>query len=294
MGQSIGREERMLHHTSRFSCLEKNMFLALGLSISLSGGVQSAEEEDGIANYAYSVFSGTGRYKIDDRTIVAIRAPLVWDLVEADYETGKLGYRFLFPVAVGVTNFKDVDDFPDIDIDSLQTLGVAPGIEMVIPATPKWQVKPFAQGGYGFDLQSDSHTVIWGAGIRTRTSLGVDSNWLIGGEFLRAGEHPNRDAPATSFSRWGIGTEYRLPTDWQPYGHRVSWQARLLQWYFTDAVNFNPPSEKTTVSRSTEVGISFSVDPPISILGYPFTQGGIGYQVANGYNAITLFTTFPF
>ena len=77
------------------------MFLALGLSISLSGGVQSAEEEDGIANYAYSVFSGTGRYKIDDRTIVAIRAPLVWDLVEADYETGKLSYRFLFPVAVG-------------------------------------------------------------------------------------------------------------------------------------------------------------------------------------------------
>lgn len=280
-------------NTSRFSFLEKLMFFTISLYLFLSGGAQ-ATEEDGIAHYAYSVFAGTGRYKIDDRTIFAIRLPLFWDLIEADHETRRLGYRFLLPVAVGITNFEDVDEFPDIAIDSLQTLSVVPGVEVVVPATTKWQVKPFAQLGYGFDLKSDSNTFIWGAGVRTRTSIGADSNWLVGGEFLHAGEHPNRGAPETSFSRWGIGAEYRWPTDWQPYGHRVSWHARLLQWYFTDAVNFNPPTEKTTVSRSTELGVSFSIDPPISILGYSFTQGGIGYQAANGYEAITLFTTFPF
>lgn len=284
----------MLYSARRSRCLQHCLLLTLVLFVAHPALAESADDEVGIANYAYTVFSGTGRYKVDDRTIFAFRAPLVWDLAEANYESGELGYRLLLPIAIGFTDFEDDEFFPDIRIDSLQTVSVVPGVEVVIPVAPKWGVKPFAQLGYGADLQSDSHTLIWGAGVRTRSSFGDSSRWLVGGEYLHAGNRPNQGDPASSFSRWGIGAEYKWSTNWQPYGHRVSWHGRLIQRYFTDAVNFDPPYEKTKINRSTELGVSFGIDPPISILGYKFTQGGIGYQFADGYDAITLFTTFPF
>ena len=51
------------------------------------------EEESGVANYAYSVFTGTGRYRIGGRTIYVIRAPLAFNLKTPDYESGKFGYK---------------------------------------------------------------------------------------------------------------------------------------------------------------------------------------------------------
>jgi hypothetical protein len=253
------------------------------------------QEEEGVPNYAYSVFAGTGVYKIDDRRIYILRVPMKFDLKKIDYEAGeKYGLRLLLPVSVGITDFEDAEGLPDFGVDDLHTFSTAPGLEVPIALSSRWQIKPFAQLGYGVDLKSDSKSVIWGTGLRSSIRLGETSRWIIGGEFLWAGNNPNGDEPTTSFSRLGAGAEYRIPTDWEMAGRRVSWNLRLIQWYYSNAVNFKPPRERYELTEVTEVGVSLSVDKPIKILGYGFSQAGIGYEKTSGFDAIVFYTTFPF
>jgi hypothetical protein len=265
------------------------------LACLLSAVTVTTHAETGTANYAYSIFVGTGKYRVGDRTIYSIRLPLAFTLKEADYDTGRFGYKFLLPMAVGITNFDSFEDLPELSIDSLQTMSVTPGLEMQIPVKANWQIKPFAQAGLGWDMTTSSNSLIWGVGARTRAWFGDNEKWLVGGEFLWAGNDPKyEDEPNTNYSRIGMGAEYKWQTNWSPFGYRVSWHGRLIQNFFTQEVTYETPPEKVTIQNSTEVGLSFGIDPPINILGYKFRQGGIGYERADGIRAIKFFTTFPF
>jgi hypothetical protein len=253
------------------------------------------EEQTGVANYAYSIFIGTGRYEIGDRTIYVIRAPMAFNLKTPDYESGQFGYKFLLPMAIGITNFDNFEDLPELSVDSLQTVSVTPGVEMQIPVKANWQIKPFGQAGLGWDMTSSSNSFIWGAGARTQAWFGDNKKWLIGSEFLWSGNNPkHEEEPDSTFTRLGIGAEYKWQTNWSPFGYRVSWHARLVQYYFTHRVTLEPPPKEEQIENSTEVGFSFGIDPPINIFGYKFRQGGIAYERSDDVTAIKLFTTFPF
>jgi hypothetical protein len=265
--------------------------ILLCLSVAPSG----AGEETGVADYAYSVFVGTGRYKIDDRTIYVFRAPLIFDLKEVDYESGaNIGLTLLLPVAVGLTDFEDDDELPELSVNDLQTVVIAPGLEVPIALKQNWQLKPFAQVGIGADLKSDTESFVWGTGVRTSATLGEDANWLVGGEFLYAGNDPNNGDSTTSFSRLGAGVEYRIPTQQEFFSRRISWHARIIRWYFTNAVNFEPPLRPQTLNETTEFGIAVGFSRPFNIFGYQLHQAGISFETANDYKAIGLYTSFPF
>jgi hypothetical protein len=143
-------------------------------------------------------------------------------------------------------------------------------------------------------LKSDSESLVWGGGLRASRPLGRDERWLLGGEILRAGNKPSGDDRTTTFTRLGFGAEYRLPMQQELFGRRLSWQLRAIGWYFSDSVDFEPPPKPSKLNKSFEMGLSVAFDRPFNILGYKFTQGGIGFETANNYRAITLFTTFPF
>jgi hypothetical protein len=253
------------------------------------------EEEKGVANYAYSVFIGTGQYQISDRTIYVIRAPLRFSLKSPDYDSGKFGYSLLLPMSVGITNYKDLSELPELSVESLQTMSITPGVEMQIPVSENWLIKPFAQAGLGWDLKSSSNSFIWGTGARARAWFGENKKWLVGGEVLWAGNNPKyADEPDTKFSRLGIGAEYKWQTSWSPFGRRVSLHGRVLQYYFAHRVAYEAPPTEVKIQNATEIGLSFGLNPPVNILGYKFRQGGVGYERSDEVRAIKLFTTFPF
>ena len=85
-----------------------------------------------------------------------------------------------------------------------------------------------------------------------------------------------------------------MPTKWYVFGRNLSLHGRIVQYYFGNPVNFEEELDEFKVKYSTELGVSFSVDPPINILGYKFRQGGIGFERAGEYDAVKIFTTFPF
>jgi hypothetical protein len=268
--------------------------LLLLLAITVSPLLLSSEV-DGVANYAYSVFVGTGRYEVEDRTIYIFRAPLEFDIKEIDLDEGHtVGLRLLVPVAIGVTNFEFIEELPELDVNDIQTVSIVPGLEVPIALDEHWQLKPFVQAGFGADAKSDSRSFIWGAGVRTRGTYGEGSRWKWGGEYLWAGNNPTGEAETTSFSRLGFGVEYKIPTNWSVGGRYISWHLRALHWQFTDAVDFEEPVLPTKLNSANELGLSFGLSRPVRVLGYDFTQLGVGYEWADDFKAVKFFTTFPF
>ncbi|RLA40412.1 MAG: hypothetical protein DRR06_17505 [Gammaproteobacteria bacterium] len=275
--------------------LQRFTYTLAVFAISSFFGAASAENVDGVADYAYSVFVGTGKYSIQDRTIYVLRVPLEFDIYEFDYGPDKkLGLKLLAPGAIGVTNFDSFEELPELDVNDIQTLSFVPGLELSIPLNEHWQLKPFAQIGFGMDTKSDSESFIWGAGVRSRATYGDDSRWMLGGEFLWAGNNPNGGDSTTSFSRLGLGVEYKIPTNISVFERSISWHLRAFQWYFSDTKTFREPLLPFKLNNSTEVGISFGLDRPIRMLGYDFSQFGVGYEWSGDFEAITVFTTFPF
>ncbi|MEH6593635.1 MAG: hypothetical protein V7746_25430 [Halioglobus sp.] len=258
--------------------------------------LSTADEVDGVTNYAYAVFVGTGKYSVSDRDIYIFRAPLSFDLEEIDLEAGdNTGIRLLAPVAIGLTNFEHLDELPELDVKDLQSISFVPGVEVPIALDQHWLLNPFVQAGFGVDTKSDSESFIWGAGIRTSARFGDEARWIVGAEFLRAGNNPTSgDDPSTSFSRLGLGTEYKIPTNWLVFDRYVSWHLRAIHWYFSDPVVFDEPLVRFELNDSTEVGLSLGLSRPINLWGYDLTQMGVGYEWATDYKAIKFFTTFPF
>lgn len=252
-------------------------------------------EEDVTVNFAYSIFAGTGVYQINDRKIYVFRAPLSWDLVETDPENNvTTGLRLLVPVAIGVTQFEEDFDIDEFSGEDIQSFSIAPGFEFPIAMSSEWQVSPFAQLGVAIDAKSDYESSIWGTGVRTRWRPRTAPDWLFGGEFLWAGDNPHGNQDATDFTRWGLGTEYRLESEQVFAGRKLSWHFRLMQWYFSDVVKFEQPRQTYELNSATEVGVSVGFNQSFDIMGYQLRQLGVGYEWADDYRAIKFFTTFPF
>ena len=269
--------------------------LVLIINLGLFAGPSHAGEEDPDINYAYAVFTGTGKYSLNDRTIYVFRAPLEFDLKPVNYDAGEtLGLTLLLPVAMGLTNFEDIDELPELSVDDVQSVSIVPGVEFPFALKQNWLLMPFAHAGLGVDTKSNSETFIWGTGIRSSATLGEDGNWLVGAEFLWAGERPNNNDPDNDFVRWGFGAEYKIPSERQLFGRRISWHARLIQWYFSNAVVFKPPLLPFRLEKSTEIGIAIGFSRPLNILGYKLRQAGIGFEKSDDYEAITLYASFPF
>ncbi|MCP4000787.1 MAG: hypothetical protein GY727_07745 [Gammaproteobacteria bacterium] len=252
-----------------------------------------AQQIEGTANFAYGIFTGTGRYKVRDRTLYAVRVPLFFNGKVANYETKEIGYRILAPVSFGITNYNKFNDLPDLDINDLSTITLAPGLEVIVPLTTNWDIKPFAQGGFGWDTQSSANSLLWGVGSRTRAWFN-DKKLIIGAELLFAGNDPGGSASRTRFTRIGAGAEYKWNTNWQVFGQKISWHPRLIQWVYINPVNIEQPRFEEKIKYATEIGLSFGINKPIDVLGFAFSQGGIAYEKGDNYDAIKLYTTFPF
>ncbi|MCX2980244.1 hypothetical protein EYC98_05100 [Halieaceae bacterium IMCC14734] len=224
-----------------------------------------------------------------------LRAPLDFNLSEAEPEAGRrFGMRLLMPVAVGLTQYEDFVDIPELDIEDIQSISVVPGVEFPIWLTDEWTLSPFAQLGFGMDTKSDSRSIIWGSGARVRWEPRDAPQWLVGGEFLWAGNNPNNNQPTTDFTRWGVGAEYRIDTQQQLFDREISWHLRALLWQYSDALRFEPPLQLFKLNSATEVGVSVGFSRPFNIFGYKFHQGGIGYEWADDFKAVKFYTTFPF
>jgi hypothetical protein len=142
------------------------VLLACALSLiidSTNSRARAGEDPGELFNYSFAIWLGSGVYQVKDadKRFAVLRIPAAYTLRPADIEKpaviDRLGFRLLLPAAA--VGFEE-------ETDTNFRFGAAafvPGLEVQIPITHYWPLKPFAQLGAGKDTA--------GGGVRSLISL---------------------------------------------------------------------------------------------------------------------------
>lgn len=83
----------------------------------------------------------------------------------------QLGFRFQLPMTLGLHTF----DFGSIGealcIDQASSISLVPGVEIEIPITQRWTLKPAAYLGWGKDFRHSNYAWIYWAGLKNRLTF---------------------------------------------------------------------------------------------------------------------------
>lgn len=272
------------------------LFASLFLLLSSRVPAQTAGTPDsrGDASYSYAVFVGTGLYRLDDRQIFVLRIPVSWQLREL--EPDQMGVKLLLPVAIGIQNFDNLDDLLGFQFDDVQTISFVPGVELQFLPRPRWEVKPFVQGGVGWDPDAGTVDFIYGLGARSNYVIPKGKAQIkVGGEYLLAGDKAN-DGGTSNINRLSLGIEYKHPIRWSLFNRQTSMHWRLIGYNYIGGLTFKsfPDTESFDIDSELEIGFALSVDPALKIIGIPASHLGLGFRFSEHSRGIVVETTFPF
>ena len=143
----------------------------LGLSLLLGVGANAQESVEQPIHWAYGAYFGTGRYEIDSgEAINVLSIQPRWQVREAsfDRETGRtIGFAARISLAIGGHHFDVADIGSTLRTENVSTVSAVPGIELDIPLTARWSVKPFVYAGWGTAVGGEDSAWIYWAGLKS-------------------------------------------------------------------------------------------------------------------------------
>ena len=136
--------------------------------------------------WAYSAYFGTGVYRVENgEKAYVIRPSPSWTWREANLdEQGRrtIGWRFKFPVALGVHDLDANAIGSTLKFDNVSTITAVPGVEADIPIGPRWSLRPFAAFGAGTEIGTDPRSWAWvyWAGVKSRVTFPAERfEWTL-------------------------------------------------------------------------------------------------------------------
>ena len=156
----------------------ENIFKFLVISACFLFSVTESRAQESTASsvpWAYGAYFGTGWYQIEgDRDIYVIRYTPRWEFREAEIAedgTRTIGIEFRVPITFGLDNFSYDDLIGSADPDNLSSLSFTPGIDITIPITEKWLLRPYGAVGWGGSFSSSESVLTYWGGIKSRYSF---------------------------------------------------------------------------------------------------------------------------
>ena len=253
-------------------------------------------------HWAMGAFFGTGWYQVDDnRSMYIFRIPPSKMVRESDLdESGNrtLGIRLQFPVTFGLT---DLESLPDlVEFGNYATVSFTPGIELEIPVTKSWYLKPYINIGWGTETNSSDSAWIYYGGIRSRYRLGtIDSRWSLLNAVYFAGYRPEFDSRG-EFGSVMTGLEFSQPLKnvSQSKGEDLFLNWHITYSNFFDRLNFHiDDGHVESIDDQWELGLALGRgNKGFKIWFMTFEQIGLSYQwSSNGrFKAITFNLKSPF
>ena len=246
----------------------------------------AADEPEDNINYAYSVWIGSGFYKLDDRTVYLLRAPFSYTLREADSENW--GLEILLPATIG---------FHDNEDGNSGTLTFVPGLRLNYPVLDNWFLKPFGQFGFGKDFSGSDIAWIYGLGIKSLATFDLKSSELdFGTAFAWAAQNQSGGGSDSGFSMVEIGLNSRWPTNITVLDRKSDLNLFFVYTEFVNDLDFERvQKDDKNIQRLYKFGIALSSDEEYPILGlFDLRGGGVDVTFGKGYFGMGLTTGFPF
>lgn len=252
--------------------------------------------DEGQLNYPFLSTEG-GFYSLTGNSVQVVRVPLGLRLRRSSPE-GRWGARLTLPVSFGVHRLEldDVQGGRTVAVArrTLQTITLIPGVELQVPVTERWELKPFAEAGFGMDFEGGAGAALYGVGLRTiyrrpwrdlELRVGTEG-WYRGASLI--------DGGSDGYGALVGGFEVRRPLPWRriPDGSLYAIQKRFVP----DVELRRPGRNPQILDRQTEVGVTLGLDAGWN--GGPkwleSLRIGVGYRVGDGFDSIRLLFGDPF
>ncbi len=272
--------------------LVARLLLALpGLSVSQAGLLSVAHAQDAspsAVHWAYSSYFGTGWYEVrDDRDVYVLRVMPRWTLREASLsENGEreLGIEFRLALTAGVDSLT-LDDIPGVIApDNLASLSMTPGVDITVPITDRWTLRPYASIGWGKLLNNSESAWTYWAGVKSRYTFSKGKlDWALVNAFGYVGYSSNL-GQSEDFWPLMAGLEFDYPlADYQLDDEQllISWHG--LYTTFENDLNLDiVGGSQATITDQWEFGLSLRKETsPIKITWFSFDRLGLAYRFSS-------------
>ena len=253
-------------------------------------------------HWAMGASLGTGWYQVDqNRSVFIFRIPPRQTVRRSALdENGKrtLGVELHYPITFGLHSLDEVPDF--LDYDNIGTISFSPGVQLEIPVSHQWVLRPYAHLGAGYEKESGDWAGIWYGGVKSRYRLGDSDRlrWSLLNSITYAGYKPE----FKSRGRYGsamAGLEFNQPLR----GLQLGGEPLGLDWHVTysylfDKLNFSVDEDRVeSIQDEWEIGLALGKrNSRIRIWFMTFEHIGLSYKTSsNGhYKAISLNLRSPF
>jgi hypothetical protein len=244
-------------------------------------------------NYVYAAQLGFGGYSIGGLDVAVYTLPLAYTFADA---LGP-GYdlRVRLPLQYGNYQFQaHPAGQPKITLNA-NTLAAIPGVELRLPLTRRWALRPFAEWGLLTAFEPDSLTQLWSVGVRSLVEQPWgDFTFSLGNALLGAGNVDVNGGDAVQYGTLENGVAARHPLgfdigDAKPYG------SLFFIWYFffPDMQFARAYREPLRVQNQYEVGFSAGDVIPWTFYGLEKQQLGVSFRFGE-FSAVHMNVGFPF
>jgi hypothetical protein len=276
---------------SASSSYSLKLLLVFAASVFLFNRAQAQEVGINEVHWAYSAYFGTGWYQVSgDRDVFVLRMTPRWNIRDADYSADgdkTIGIELRFPITLGLDRF-NLDDIPEIiDLDNVASISVTPGIDITIPVTARWSLRPYAAVGWGTVLGgSESSWTYWG-GVKSHYSFkNGNLDWALINSVTYVGYAPNQ-GESEYFLPLMAGLEFDYP-----FGKRkLAGEQLMLSWHgmyttYENSLDFildeGPLRPSEAITDEWEFGISLRKQTsPIRIWFMNFDRLGLAYRFSS-------------
>jgi len=257
-------------------------------SMSLSAAANAQTAEVSSVHWAYSSYFGTGWYELrDNRDVFVLRMAPRWDLREAELgEDGQrtLGIKFKLAITTGLDNFTVVDIPGAVTPDNLASLSVTPGVDITIPISERWTLRPYAAIGWGTLLSESESAWSYWAGIKSRyTFSNGELDWALLNSVGYVGYAPS-EGSSEDFWPLMTGLEFDYPMGDYQWGDEqlvLSWHGMYTS--FENDLDLElADGLADPISDQWEFGLSLRKEQsPIKIGWFAFDRLGLAYRVSS-------------
>ena len=242
-------------------------------------------------NFAYATWIGSGYYQLADRELYVLRIPIA--IPPRSVNDDHWDINLLLPITFAYEQFDS--NFFDFNIDDIPGAAFVPGIEVQIPVSKNWILKPFGQIGIGYS--ESTTTYIYGGGIKSLYSFqwsGVDFG--LGNSLIFAGEDATGNSEDEGFSMFQIGLDARHLINFSTGNRDTDIGSYVVVSQFLDTFDFFGINGEVSqrVRTLVQIGLTLGIDPPVTLLGIDFSRVGIDYTFGNDFSGIGLNLGFPF
>jgi len=260
--------------------------LALILVLAIFGEAAVAGPSSGnFVHWAYSAYFGTGWYQVANaQDVFVMRFSPRWHWREAAFDEDggrKVGLEFRLPVTFGVHRFDGLEIPGIIDIDNFGSASVTPGVEIDIPVTERWSLKPLAYLGWGTELNGHQSAWSYWTVVKSRYLLGGDGLKLSLGNCLAYIGYTPNDGPSSDAVPVMAGLEFQWPVDGGRLGVKpFDIEGHVLYTAYMDNLNFlfgGVSSAK--IADEWELGLAIGKGPgKISFWHLEWDRIGLAYR----------------